>query len=277
MKNTILIAFFVSLMLLMSPACLKQNSYSAVLVSKNTDSLITIMALRKMHSLGDYEMIERDWSVEATIVANDELNNLYKTISIQDNTGGILVLMDGSNLYQNYPVGSLIKLHLRNLFLTDYRRMYQLVAAVDTSSGSLQTSGIPSPLFPKYISIEKDLQVVQPINVSFKSLSDTLQGRLIRISNVEFSAADTVLTFSDKKNKVGASRSLKFCSGGTIYLRTSGYADFSGAKIPSGNGTVVGVYSVFNSEKQLFIRDTNDILFTGKRCTGAAWLKDLPK
>ena len=277
MKNTILITFFVSLMLLISPACLKQNSYSAVLVSKNTDSLITIMALRKMHSLGDYEMIERDWSVEATIVANDELNNLYKTISIQDNTGGILVLMDGSNLYQNYPVGSLIKLHLRNLFLTDYRRMYQLVAAVDTSSGSLQTSGIPSPLFPKYISIEKDLQVVQPINVSFKSLSDTLQGRLIRISNVEFSAADTVLTFSDKKNKVGASRSLKFCAGGTIYLRTSGYADFSGVKIPSGNGTVVGVYSVFNSEKQLFIRDTNDILFTGKRCTGAAWLKDLPK
>jgi hypothetical protein len=277
MKNTILITLFVSLMLLLSPACLKQNSYSAVIVSPNTDSLITIMALRKMHSVGDYEMIERDWSIEATIVANDESNNLYKTISIQDHTGGILVLMDGSNLYQNYPVGSLIKLRLRNLFLSDYRRMYQLVAAVDTSSGSLQTSGIPAPLFPKFISIEKDHQVIQPLNVSFKNLSDTLQGRLIRISNVEFSAADTLLTYSDKKNKVGASRSLKFCIGGTIYLRTSGYADFSGVKIPSGNGAVVGVYSVFNSEKQLFIRDTSDILFTGKRCTGAAWLKDLPK
>jgi hypothetical protein len=122
----------------------------------------------------------------------------------------------------------------------------------------------------------KDDYPIVPLLVSAKSLGDSLQGRLIRISNVEFSATDTAQTFADKKNKTGASRSIKFCAGGTIYLRTSGYADFAGEKIPAGNGDIVGVYSVYNYEKQILIRDTNDILLNGRRCTGAAWLQKTP-
>jgi hypothetical protein len=155
--------------------------------------------------------------------------------------------------------------------------MVQLVAAVDTSNGALSTSGIPSPLFSQYIKIISENEPVTPLFVSYKNLGDSLQGRLIQINSVEFSAADTGQTYADKKNKLGISRSLKFCTGGTIYLRTSGYADFAGAKTQSGNGIVIGVYSVFNTEKQLLLRDTNDILLTGKRCTGAAWLQNLPQ
>jgi hypothetical protein len=140
----------------------------------------------------------------------------------------------------------------------------------------LVTSGIPVPLFPKFITVLKDDYPIVPLLVSAKSLGDSLQGRLIRISNVEFSATDTAQTFADKKNKTGASRSIKFCAGGTIYLRTSGYADFAGEKTPAGNGDIVGVYSVYNYEKQILIRDTNDILLNGRRCTGAAWLQKTP-
>jgi hypothetical protein len=277
MKNAIIGLLPYVLLLFILTACLKQNSYSAVINTNDTDSLISIRSLRKIHNNGEVEFINRDWSIEAVVVGNDESNNLYKTIAIQDSTGGILLLLDGSNLYQQYPIGSLLKIRLKNLYLSDYRRMYQLVATVDTSTGSLVTTGIPVPLFPKFLKTIKDHVEVNPLNVSFKNLTDSLQGRLIRLSNVEFAAADTSQTYSDKKNKIGASRSLKFCVGGTIYLRTSGYADFSGIKLPSGNGEVIGVYSVFNTEKQIFIRDTSDILFKGRRCTGAAWLKDLPK
>jgi hypothetical protein len=152
--------------------------------------------------------------------------------------------------------------------------MLQVVASVDTISGQLVTAGIPVSLFSKYIKVVKENTNIIPMAVSFKNLGDSLQGRLIKISNVEFSAADTNFTFADKKNKIGASRSLKFCTGGTIYLRTSGYADFAGISIPKNNGDIVGVYSVYNYEKQLLLRDTSDILFRSKRCTGAAWLKN---
>jgi len=271
---TIFISSIAIVVLFFSAACLKQTAYAQQVSGNDTDSLISIKALRKLHAMGNFEPITKSMALEATIVANDEHDNLYKSISIQDSSGGILLNLDGSSLYQTYPVGTTIRVRLQNLFLTDYRRMLQLVASIDTSSGQLLTTGIPVPLFSKFIKVVKENTNIVPMIVSFKNLADSLQGRLIKISNVEFSAADTNSTFADKKNKIGASRSLKFCTGGTIYLRTSGYADFAGISLPKNNGDVVGIYSVYNYEKQLLLRDTSDILFRSKRCTGAAWLKN---
>ncbi len=271
---TIFISSIAIVVLFFSAACLKQTAYAQPVSGNDTDSLISIKALRKLHAMGNFEPITKSMALEATIVANDEHDNLYKSISIQDSSGGILLNLDGSSLYQTYPVGTTIRVRLQNLFLTDYRRMLQLVASIDTSSGQLLTTGIPVPLFSKFIKVVKENTNIVPMIVSFKNLADSLQGRLIKISNVEFSAADTNSTFADKKNKIGASRSLKFCTGGTIYLRTSGYADFAGISLPKNNGDIVGIYSVYNYEKQLLLRDTSDILFRSKRCTGAAWLKN---
>lgn len=261
------------LFILTTPACLKQSSF-ANNIDKSIDSVVSIKNLKKLHYTGEFELIQKNMSIEGVVVANDESNNLYKTISVQDSTAGILILLDGVSLYQTYPIGSVLRIQLKDLILTDYRRMIQIAAAIDTSSGSMQVTGIPSPLFEKHILVVKDEPVIRPMSVSYKNLHDSLQGRLIKISNVEFASADTNLTYADKKNKIGASRALRFCTGGTVYLRTSGYADFAGIKLPSGNGDLVGVYSVYNSEKQVFIRDTSDILLKNKRCTGAAWLKN---
>jgi hypothetical protein len=271
---TIFISTIALFILFFLAACLKETAYAKPMIGNDTDSLISIKEFRKLHTMGNIEPITKTMALEATIVANDEQNNLYKSISIQDTSGGILINLDASSLYQLYPIGTTIRIHLQNLFLTDYRRMLQVVASVDTSSGQLVTTGISASLFTKYIKVVKENINIAPILVSFKNLADSLQGRLIKISNVEFSASDTSLTYADKKNKIGASRTLKFCTGGTIYLRTSGYADFAGVSIPKNNGDIIGIYSVYNYEKQLLLRDTSDILFRSKRFTGAAWLKN---
>ena len=273
MKKVSIRFYTCMLFILSTPACLKQSSYANI-IDKSIDSVVTIKNLKKLHYTGEFELIQKNMSIEGVVVANDESNNLYKTISVQDSTAGILILLDGVSLYQTYPIGSVLRIQLKDLILTDYRRMIQIAAAIDTSSGSIQVTGIPSPLFEKHILVVKDEPVIRPMSVSYKNLHDSLQGRLIKISNVEFASADTNLTYADKKNKIGASRALRFCTGGTVYLRTSGYADFAGIKLPAGNGDLVGVYSVYNSEKQVFIRDTSDILLKNKRCTGAAWLKN---
>ncbi len=257
-------------------ACFKQSAKAGI-STQFGDSLISIQRLRKLHTMGGVEMIGQSMFVEGTVVANDEHDNIYKSIFVQDKTGAIAIQLDGLSLYQSFPIGALLRINLHNLLLSDYRRMVQLVGAVDSSSGSLVTTGIPSPLFPKFIKTVSENNPVSPLIVTYKNLGDSLQGRLIQVSGVEFSAVDTGQTYADKKNKLGMSRSLKFCSGGTIYMRTSGYADFAGVRTPAGNGIVVGIYSVFNAEKQLLLRDTNDILLNGKRCTGAAWLQNLPQ
>jgi hypothetical protein len=281
MKNQKQYSSFLNLFFLLGwlcfSACIKKSAYAVRITGLTSDTLITIKNLRKLHVINRVEPITKSWIIEGVVVANDERDNIYKSIIIQDSTAGIVLLMDGINLYQNFPVGAFLRVRIQNLFLTDYRKMQQLVAAVDTSSGSLVTGGLPVPLFEKHITTLFDNFITVPISVAYKNLSDSLQGRLIKISEVEFSATDTGQTYADYKNKIGVSRALKFCTGGTIYLRTSGYADFAGMVTPTGNGSVVGVYSVYNSEKQLIIRDTSDILMKNKRCTGAAWLKNLPQ
>jgi hypothetical protein len=279
MKNKLCLFGVMSLVclyLLLTPACFKKSANAAT-QNNFSDSITSIKSLRKMHIVGMAEYIGQPIYIQGTVVANDEHDNVYKCIYVQDKTGGIVVLLDGQALYQTYPIGTLIKIKTQSLFLTDYRHMVQLVASVDSSSGALVTSGIPAPMFSKHIQVIADNEPIYPLMVGFKNLSDTLQGRLIQLNAVEFSAADTGQTYADKKNKLGLSRSLKFCTGGTIYLRTSGYADFAGVKTPAGNGIVIGIYSVYNNEKQIILRDTNDILLTAKRCTGAAWLQNLPQ
>ena len=269
-----LLFFFV---LLFFSACFKKTAYAEKVIGLSTDTLITIKNLRKLHLTNRVEPITKSWMIEGVVVGNDEHDNIYKSIIIQDSTGGIVLLLDGTNLYQNYPAGAFLRVRIQNLFLTDYRKMQQLAAAVDTSNGTLVTDGIPVPMFEKHITTLYDHYTIIPMEVTFKNLGDSLQGRLIKITNVEFSATDTGQTYADYKNKIGASKALKFCTGGTIYLRSSGYADFAGIATPTGNGSVIGIYSVYNSEKQLLIRDTSDILLKNKRCTGAAWLQNLPQ
>ena len=271
----IYLLFFMAI--LFFSACLKKTAYAEKVIGVSSDTLINIKNLRKLHLTNRVESIINSWMIEGVVVGNDEHDNIYKSIIIQDSTGGIVLLLDGINLYQNYPVGAFIRVRIQNLFLTDYRKMQQLAAGVDTSNGTLVTGGIPVPLFEKHITTLYNNYKILPLEVAFKNLGDSLQGRLIKLSNVEFSATDTGQTYADYKNKIGASKALKFCTGGTIYLRSSGYADFAGKTTPTGNGAIIGIYSVYNSEKQLLIRDTSDILLKNKRCTGAAWLQNLPQ
>ena len=153
---TFIISFLAFILLFLFVSCLKQSAYAQIINETDTDSLISIKDLRKIHTIGNVEFINKTMAIEATIVANDEHDNLYKSISIQDSTAGIIISLEGVSLYQVYPIGTTIRLHLKNLFLTDYRRMLQVVASVDTSSGQLLTSGIPATLFSKHISIIKD-------------------------------------------------------------------------------------------------------------------------
>jgi hypothetical protein len=51
-----------------------------------------------------------------------------------------------------------------------------------------------------------------------------------------------------------------------MVVRTSAYATFAGIQLPAGKGTATGIYTIFNSEKQLMLRDTADMQLKNPRC-----------
>ena len=250
-------------------ACNKKFDEPPVFITPDIKPNLTIMQLRSMHFTGSFEKILDEFVIEAIVIADDRKDNFYKSIIVQDSTGGITIRMDGVGLYNDYPVGRKVFIRLKDLWLGDYANMIQLGAAVDRSDSIYpQLTGIPVPLFEKYIVKGNLNSRILARVLAIDQLTDSVQSCLVTIPGAEFAPADTGRPYADAINKLSVNNIIRSCSGGSALLRTSGFANFASAKTPRGNGTITAVYSVFGKEKQLMIRDTSDIRLDGLRCTG---------
>ena len=202
--------------------------------------------------------------ISGIVNADDRSGNYYKQISIQDTSGGITIRMDGNNLYTDYPVGRRVYVKLKGLFLGDYNGLIQLGGSSDAAGTNVNP--IASNLFGSYVLKGSTGNTITPRVVTVATLDNSLQSMLIQLDNAEFVAADTNKTYADAVNQQSANRNVRQCTGSNIIVRTSGFANFAGINVPNGNGTLLAIYTTFGSTKQLIIRDTSDVRFTGQRC-----------
>ena len=229
---------------------------------------MSIKDLLRLHIPNNYEKISADYIIEGTVTANDKTDNFYKSIIIQDSTAAITIKLDGYNLFTKYAVGQKLGIALNGLWLSDYAGMTQIGIGVDRSDpASPFLLGIPQPLMNRYISLLAGGKLMKPIPVLATGLADSLKGCLVVIEHLEFVASDTGKPYADLVNQLPASHTLRTCSIGNLYLRTSGFASFGNVLTQRGNGTATGIYTVFRTQKQLVIRDTSDMQLTGLRCS----------
>ncbi len=229
---------------------------------------ISITEIKRLHILNNFEKITEDLIIEGVVIANDKTDNFYKSIVIQDSTAGITVRLDGFSLFNIYPIGRKIFIRLKGLWLGDYGSTIQLGAGVNRSDPQFpELIPIPQPLFDRVI-IKGDLdQKVLPRRLQLGDLNDSLQSMLVTLTQVEFDHSDTGKTYADAVNKQTVAHTLRTCGIGTVYVRTSGFAKFASALTARGHGDITGVFSMFRTQKQLLIRDTNDVQMNGLRCT----------
>ncbi|MDE3252156.1 MAG: hypothetical protein KGO92_05070, partial [Bacteroidota bacterium] len=185
-----LIVFFLS--------CQKKWDEPPVYTGPDETANFTIGALRLMHFPGNFEKITDDRFIEGIVVADDQSDNFYKSVLIQDSTGAITLRLDGFGLYTDYPVGRKLLVKLKGLWMGDYGNMLQLGIGVDRSNQVYpELLPIPKPLFSRYL-VPKSLQnMVVPVKVTIADLSDSLQGCLIELANMEFTPNDTAKPFAD--------------------------------------------------------------------------------
>lgn len=238
--------------------------YTGPAIKANT----SIAALKQLHLLSNYEKILEDLIIEGVVIANDQTDNFYKSIVVQDSTAGITIRLDGYSLFNVYPIGRKLFIRLKGLWMGDYAGMVQLGAGVNRSDPQFpELTPIPQPMFDQVIIKSVLNQPLVPKRVLMTDLADSLQSMLITLSNVEFMSSDTGKPYADAINKQAISHSLRTCGIGTVYLRTGGFARFASALTARGNGEITGVYSIFRTQKQLLIRDTSDVRMDGLRCT----------
>ncbi len=224
----------------------------------------SIKALKAMHtSSGAYDVITSDLTISGVVVANDKSGNLYKQLYIQDATGGLQILLDANSLYGTYPVGRKIFIKCKDLCISDYNGLMALGVKA-TVSGLPSQEGIPGNLISRYVIGGSINNPVVPKLVTLAQLGTNMQdqylGTLIQLDDYRF--ADLSGTYSDTSAyKSTINRDINQCGSQTVIVRTSAYANFAAQKVPQGRGSIVAMYTVFGSTKQLILRDAEDVQF----------------
>lgn len=257
MKKQILQIILFSSFLILLNACVKDKfdgpEQGCIIEKPTTGTKITIQDV-----LDNYNgVFVDDVYLEGTVIADDAAGNFYKKIIIQDETNGIAINIDRTSFYSLFPVGRNVYVKLQGLFLDNYNEI----------QGNAAGDRILNAQVDQYILRGACFQTLKPDTVSLSDLGPGYVNRLVTIMGVEFKNGANGITYADAIGQLTANLDLTDCSS-TIIVRNSGFAKFAGDTVPEGNGSITGVFNIFGSTKQLFIRDTKDVNFTEARCDG---------
>lgn len=244
---------------------------------------ITVKDLKAKHvSSGSYETITTDLVISGVVVADDKSGNLYKTIYIEDSTGGLGISLDANNLYGTYPVGRRVFIKCNGLTLSDYHNT-MLMGVKANINGAPSVEAIPAALISTYViggTLNNPVvpHVVTSADLNIPGSNPWLNryiGTLIQLDNYEFKASDTAQTYADTsyyKNSLDRYINMGCSAAGSldVDVRSSGYANFAAQLTPKGNGSIIGIYAPYNTTKQMIIRDPSDVRFTNTRCGAIA-------
>ncbi len=236
---------------------------------------ITIAELKNRHTISYPAVIPSQIKdniiLQGVIVGDDNSGNIYKSLYIQDETGAINLAINQVNLYNIMPVGQIVYIKLKGLYIGDYGGTHQIgFIQPDNRMGRWDwawemyrdhtTGEYPHKHFyPSGIPSADNLPEAKVIT-SANEISDDDICTLVTLENVYFNPEDAgSLTWSEKEETVN--RTLYFNDSTEIIVRTSGYSNFYADLLPMGRGNLTCIMSKFADDYQIYVRGREDIDF----------------
>lgn len=271
MRNIVqLVILMAAFSLAVFTGCKKEFDEPPVGSLPNLTANKTLAALIALHTPGGAAVqITDDVIISGIVNADDRSGNFYKQIVIQDSTAGLAIRLNGSGLYNKYPIGTQVFVKCKGLYISRYGGAPQL-------GGTAASDPIEELRMPSIVIAGAKNQTLKPLDRTITSLTKADINMLIKLDKVEFKTGSAGTTYADAVNLLTVNKILADCNNNEVAVRNSGYADFAAARIPTRNGSLTAVFSVFStsnaittSNYQLFIRDTNDVKMTNLRCNGS--------
>ena len=270
MKNILLLT---SILLIALVGCVDRD-FDAPPVFEATDpnipqdQLITIDELKEL-AIGEFTEVGLDAYIKGIVVADDQSGNFFKSLVLQDETGGITILLDDVELWNSFPVGRRLFIHLQDIWLGEFNGLPQIgFEPYLDDQGRRTMARIPAALISEVILRGEIPGEPAPKPRLINSLDDSDLNTLVMISDVEFNAGSALAPYADSQGARSINHILEDCNNNSMVVRSSGFASFADVETPGGNGSIVGIYGIFGSDRQILIRDTDDVMMEGARCDG---------
>lgn len=241
--------------------------------SLTEQNVITIAELIKKYpnvfaSTDQNKQIDEDIMIKGRITGNDVGGNIYKQVTLQDNTAAIIIAINEGGLNGYLAEGAEILVDLKGLYIGGYRKMPEIGAPYNGNSiGRMQKD-----IWAKHFKIvgTPDASVIQPIDfntIKDTKLMDANCGKLVTLKDVTFKEADGKATFTTGTAQGNAVNQELEGYGSKVVIRTSTYADFAAIPLPYDNVAkkklkcdITGIATRYNSTWQILIRKTSDIV-----------------
>lgn len=240
--------------------------------SLKEQNVITIAELIKNYhylfsaSTDQNKQIDEDIMIKGRITGNDVGGNIYKQVTLQDNTAAIIIAINEGGLNGYLAEGSEILVDLKGLYIGGYRKQPEIGAPYNgTSIGRMQKD-----IWAKHFKIlgSPDASLIQPVD--FDTIQDKMEAncaKLVTLKDVKFKEADGKSTFSTGTSIGNAVNQELEGYGSKVVIRTSTYADFAAMTLPYDSEAkkklkcdITGIATRYNSTWQILIRKTSDIV-----------------
>jgi hypothetical protein len=246
-------------------------------VTIDTTNIVSIQQLKETYRStitgSGMKQITEDIQVKGWVTGNDNGSNLYNEISLQDNSGAIIVAINKGGLAGLLPVGQQVVFSLKGLYIGGYGSqaeiggVYSNAKTGATSIGGMDrftfakhymTIGLPNTAAVAALMTEFDYSKATDADYIFAN-----QGKLMQLSDVTFKNGDGKSVFAPNDGSVtlsnnSANRGFVGLSDSKVVFRTSTYADFANDTIPQGKTKVQGIFTVYRSTWQILARTRSD-------------------
>jgi hypothetical protein len=215
------------------------------------------------------DTVKEDIVIHGWVTSSDESGNIYKSLYISDGTAGINISINQNSLYNNYRIGQEVVIPMKDYYVGKYNGQQQLGYPAFYENGQVwEATFLPQAMWESMVELNglPNLSKVDTLNVSIsdfqgKTDAETLlkyQGKLVRISGVQFTEADGTLTYAEAS--ATTNRNIADEDGNQLVVRNSNYADFRSITLPTGKVDIIGMLGSYSSNTwQLYLRTIDDV------------------
>jgi len=215
-----------------------------------------------------YQQITEDLWLRCVVTGNDLGGNIYKQITVQDETAGIIIGINGSDQGALMPVGQKLLISLKGLYVGGYGKQAQIGSLYNGKIGRMDLS-----VWKDHVRLIMDgteeakafgTMKVDTLDFDANKTTAEQSGRVVRLTDVTITGDGTQVVAPDDGSVTAVAncinRDIKGGNAGSnCVLRSSTYADFKGMALPSGTVTVYGVATKYNDTWQILARTVTDL------------------
>lgn len=208
------------------------------------DVTTTIAHLRSYASYDLATTIPDGVVVKGRVTSSDRSGNFYRSMTIEDATGGLELLIGEYNLATLYPEGLEVALNLGGCAM-QYRYGVLQVGSQAPSYESFGVGEIETrQRIDEVVVPSLDVEPIEPRRARVAELTMDGCGRLVRVDSLRLIASTTVDTLQGQGLDIACWQRYSMFRdnrGDTLVVYTSEYADYASSSIPLDTLSITGI------------------------------------